>query len=168
MRRAFPLDVTPTYDDRPYFFFHSRLKDVLFGGAAASAGDSSINLPAVRILVTLSITVLVLGALLIFLASCTAAPRAVGDWHGTIVTPQGELTVVVHIAEKAGGFTGELDSQVDGTLRRRVLGCVVDEVGQHLLQALGVAPHPGVGIGRRDDDGPAGLEVLGGGRARGK
>jgi len=65
LRAAFPLDITPTYDDRPYFFFHARIRDILAGTGPEELGGSSFNLPAVRILITLTITVLALGALLI-------------------------------------------------------------------------------------------------------
>ncbi len=94
LRRAFPLDVTATYDDRPYFFFHSRLKDVIAGGAAPEEGDSAINLPAVRILATLTVTVIVLGVLLIIFpvvflrlrgkSGATTGPAAIPLYFGAI------------------------------------------------------------------------------------
>jgi hypothetical protein len=66
-RARYPLDVTATFDDRPYFFFHSRLSDVLSGKQVEGFGGSAFNLPAVRMLVTLTLTVLALGAALILI-----------------------------------------------------------------------------------------------------
>lgn len=51
------------------------------------------------------------GAIVLLLASCTAAvERAVGDWHGTIATPQGQLSIVVRIAAQNGTLKGTLES----------------------------------------------------------
>src|SRR5207247_4165848 len=60
LRRAFPLDVSPPTDDRPYFFFHAQALDVLAGREARPYGASMFNLHATRVLVTLTLLVLVL------------------------------------------------------------------------------------------------------------
>lgn len=61
---GFPLDVTPPRDDRPFFFFHTRLKHVLRGDSK-TFGGSAFNMPAVRLLGTLLVLALLLGGGLI-------------------------------------------------------------------------------------------------------
>src|SRR4029079_17424871 len=54
---------------------------------------------------------LLLGLCLILSTSCTqAGERPAGDWHGAILTPQGELNIVVHIADNGGTFSGTMES----------------------------------------------------------
>jgi len=58
-----------------------------------------------------SLQMFLVTVLLLIVAACDApADRAVGDWHGTMTTPMGDLTVVVHISRKAGALTGDLES----------------------------------------------------------
>lgn len=43
-------------------------------------------------------------------ACMPSADRAVGDWHGTMTTPMGDMTVVVRISRKNNVLTGDLES----------------------------------------------------------
>ncbi len=53
----------------------------------------------------------VLALLLTFTApSAQADARALGEWHGILSTPGGDLTIIVRISERAGGFTGTMES----------------------------------------------------------
>ncbi len=66
LNALFPLDITPPTDDRPFFFFHARWSNFL-GNEGDRFGGSSFNLLAVRHLLVLLLTSIVLGAALIFL-----------------------------------------------------------------------------------------------------
>jgi pimeloyl-ACP methyl ester carboxylesterase len=58
-----------------------------------------------------SLHALALSLLLTFAAACTApTERAVGDWHGTMTTPAGELSLVVRISHKGGALAGDMES----------------------------------------------------------
>lgn len=78
LAKSFPLDVTAPTDDRPYFFFHARVGDILLGRDAKAYGGSAFNLPAVRLLVTLTILVLALGIGLVAFPALLLAHR--GKW----------------------------------------------------------------------------------------
>ncbi len=60
-----PLDISPPSDNKPYFFFHARLRDILRFRQSPQFGASGFNLPAVRILVELSLITLALSALMV-------------------------------------------------------------------------------------------------------
>ena len=62
---SLPLDISPPTDDKPFFFFHTRFKDILAGQTLRVFGGSSFNLPAVRILLQLLIVTTGLSAILI-------------------------------------------------------------------------------------------------------
>jgi pimeloyl-ACP methyl ester carboxylesterase len=54
---------------------------------------------------------ILLSFLLTLITACSPpAERAVGDWHGTMTTPQGDLTVAVRISYKNGALAGDLES----------------------------------------------------------
>ena len=54
---------------------------------------------------------LVFCALLLVVASCTRpGDRALGDWHGTLATPRGELSLVVRISDASGALGGTMES----------------------------------------------------------
>src|SRR5258706_10286195 len=55
-----------------------------------------------------SLQAIIASILLAVAAGCTAP--AVGDWHGTMTTPQGDLTVAVRISYKNGALAGDLES----------------------------------------------------------
>lgn len=63
----FPFDISPPLDDRPFFFFHVRVADILRGKKWRAYGGSAFNLPAVQILVTLTAITTLLGLALILL-----------------------------------------------------------------------------------------------------
>jgi len=100
LRAKYPLDVTPTYDDRPYFFFHARLSDVLSGNTQQAFGGSQFNLPAIRMLMTLSETVLALGALLIVFPIVWLRIRS-GAWSSG---PVGPASIPVYFGAIGVGF----------------------------------------------------------------
>lgn len=62
-----PLDISPPTDDRPYFFFHARVGDILGGREGPAWGGSSFNLPAIRLLLTLTCLVMGLATALVLL-----------------------------------------------------------------------------------------------------
>lgn len=54
---------------------------------------------------------ILLSLLLTLIAACTLpAERAVGDWHGTMTTPQGNLSIAVRISYKDGALAGDMES----------------------------------------------------------
>jgi hypothetical protein len=62
----FPWDISATSDDRPYFFYHSRLSD-LFAENQDGLFGVSIYMPATRAVLTLSVLAVLLAALLLLL-----------------------------------------------------------------------------------------------------
>ena len=74
----FPLDVSPPTDDRPYFFFHARLEHLLDWRQPLIYGNSDFHLSAIRILVSLTALVVLLGLALILLPPCWL--RLHGAW----------------------------------------------------------------------------------------
>lgn len=64
LREMLPLDISPPTDDRPYFFFHTRLMDVILNKKFKEFGFSSFNLSAVRHLVALCFITITLGLIL--------------------------------------------------------------------------------------------------------
>ena len=79
-----------------------------------------------------SLHALILTILLAFAAACTPpAERAVGDWHGTMTTPAGELSIVVRITHNAAGLAGEMES-IDQAPGQRIPLTVTKADDQHL------------------------------------
>lgn len=79
----FPMDISPPTDDRPYFFLHTRIGDVLRGKRSKAYGGSAFNVPAVRLMVSLVGIALALGLALVllppaWLAAAGRRPRAPG------------------------------------------------------------------------------------------
>lgn len=62
---SLPLDISPPTDDKPFFFFHTRFKEILRGQVLRVFGGSSFNLPAVRILLQLLIATSLMSLILI-------------------------------------------------------------------------------------------------------
>jgi hypothetical protein len=70
-----PLDVSPTYDDRPYFFHMLRFRDV-FDAELRSYGIASFNLRAVSLLGVLLVTVTLLTLALVVVPLLLRRPAA--------------------------------------------------------------------------------------------
>jgi hypothetical protein len=63
---AFPLDISPPSDDRPFFFFHAKPADAFSGTLTDPYGESRQHVPAVRILMILCALSLFLASAIIF------------------------------------------------------------------------------------------------------
>ena len=58
-----------------------------------------------------SLHLIILSILLTIATACTMpVERAVGDWHGTMTTPAGDLTIAVRISHKDGALAGAMES----------------------------------------------------------
>lgn len=71
----FPLDISPPTDDRPYFFFHARLAHLLDWRSPVVYGSADFHLSSIRILVSLTGLVLLLGLALVALPPCWSRLR---------------------------------------------------------------------------------------------
>jgi len=74
----YPLDVTPPTDDRPYFFFHTRIRDILKVRMPRIFVSSNFNIPAISLLVTSLFMSLILGGVLVLGPVVWLAAR--GQW----------------------------------------------------------------------------------------
>src|SRR5438105_367120 len=66
---------------------------------------------------------ILLSLLLTLVTACSPpAERAVGDWHGTMTTPQGDLTVAVRISTSGDNTTIKFDAPDAGANNLGVAG----------------------------------------------